>query len=124
MGIELFEANHYKIIKTKSFLEDVSNLPNDFQIQSLNTAIELLKDGKSLNKEYDYHVLKGRRAGKICIHIPDSNAYTEDESGNLNSYSDWQLFFDKDENRRIIVLEETGTHEYLRIKTKTSGKKR
>ena len=120
----ILEASKYNIVRTKSFLNDITNLPVSFQLSYLDKAISLLKEGKTLNHEYDFHILKGRRAGKCCIHIPDPNAYTEDNAGELNTYSDWQLFYDLDDKKKIIVLEETGTHEYLRQKNKTSGKKR
>lgn len=118
------ESKGYTINDTKMYRNDVLNLPSHFDINYLKEAVELLALGQKLNSEYDYHPLKGRRAGKFCIHIPDPNAYIKDKSGNLNTYSDWQLFFDKDENRKVIVLEETGTHKYLRNKAKISGKKK
>ena len=122
--VSLLEAKKYIIRDTKMYRDDLKNLPDNFDLTYLHNAIEILSQGQKLNSEYDFHPLKGRRAGKYCIHIPDPNAYTTNEFGELNKYSEWQVFFDKDDDARLIILEETGTHDYMRQKYKTSGKKR
>lgn len=101
------EAKLYEIRQNKSYVNDLNNLPTNWQIEYLFKAIELLKHGKKLNKEYKHHFLDGKNSGVEDIHIPDPNAYIGFD------YSDWMLWYKTDERKKIIHLLRTGSHKYL-----------
>lgn len=103
------EAKSYQIKGNKTFENDLNNLPENWNTDYLFDAIELLKHGKKLNKEYKHHFLNGRNEGIEDIHIPDPNAYLEGQE-----YSDWMLWYKTDNRKKIIHLLRTGSHEYLR----------
>lgn len=107
MDFELNEAKHYRIEYSKTFDSDVINLPSEWDLTYLFHAIELLENGKKLNKEYKHHFLNGRNAGIEDIHIPDPNAYIGFD------YSDWMLWYRTDEKKKIIYILRTGSHKYL-----------
>ncbi len=65
------------------------------EIHKLETVLELLLTTNKLPAEYKEHPLKGRFKDYSDCHIED----------------DWILIFQRDNEKRIITLFRTGTHQ-------------
>lgn len=85
-----------KLIWTRRFSRDVKRARRrNWNLETLQTVIEILQSAETLPQEYKPHPLRGKYAGYMECHLE----------------SDWLLIWKQD--RESVYLTRTGTHSDL-----------
>lgn len=90
--------NKYRIVPTSKFKKDLKKIiKRGYNIELLDTVVNILSSGQSLPEKYKDHQLIGNYAGCRECHIT----------------SDWLLIYEIDNFDLILYLTRTGTHSDL-----------
>ena len=85
----------YKIVITNRFKKDLELIQRrGYDLRLLQTVIDTLANGESLDAKYKAHELKGNYAGYMECHIK----------------ADWLLIYKIEKNILVLTLTRTGTH--------------